>query len=822
MPDLNSTSRKPDILIIDDDATIRLLMKEALTEDIYTINEAADGLAGLDQIKKHQPDLVLLDVNMPGINGFDVCTKIRELYGDNNISIVMVTALEDPKSIEKSYEVGATDFISKPINWDTFPYRIQYLIKARHAIIELNNNKSHLEYMEHISRIITQNKNKDTIIQETLSAILEIFSADRAILIKPDSTHDNSFIVECETTNTIMEAIKDITILDCLNDKTLKLVTHSEYPLISRYDSNHPAPASNKTLKQQMLSSLYLRHAGSWFLIIQQNTVQADWTNTDEETFYKISLRLTNMLSRHLLTDKLRRSKDLLKQAQKIGHLGNWNWNTSTNNLAWSDEVYRIYGYQDDTHSPDISEYFRIEFEEDDERLNLFKNMQDKTNGSYQMDHRIRIQKNNIRWLHEECIGTYDNSGKLLEVNGIVQDITDAHNKKEQEVHDNKMEAIGQLTSGIAHDFGNLMTVAKGNMELLEEYMSKQYDIGSEAAELLEDARSAVNDSVELTKQLLAFSRKKSIAPIYVNVNETIKKIKNLLKYTLGGRITMSINVDKGLPDILVDPAQFESSLLNIIINARDAMHNGGEIHIHAEIMTIEDSQKIILNTDNDIGSKCVSIYIKDNGIGMDNDVLEHAIEPFYTTGKPNGTGLGLSMVYGFIKQSGGELIIHSQLEKGSTIYLQFPIYDGKAVKPSKKDTIELLSDVDATILIVEDQHKVRQYAVRCLKKTGFTILEAKDASTARDLLKSNHVDLLFTDILMPGDMNGNELADWVSQEYPGIKILLTTAMDKSTIKKEDCIKQKVKKHDFKLLPKPYSQIELCENISGILKSDNT
>ncbi|MCK4705036.1 MAG: response regulator, partial [Gammaproteobacteria bacterium] len=510
--------------------------------------------------------------------------------------------------------------------------------------------------------------------------------------------------------------------------------------------------------------------------------------------------------SRHLLTDKLRQSKDLLKQAQKIGHLGDWHWNTTTNKLTWSDEVYRIYDYQYDNHTPDISEYFKIEFEEDNERLNLFNNIQDKTNASYQIDHRVRTQKNNIRWLHEECIGTYDDTGKLLEVNGIVQDITNAHNRKEQEVHDNKMDAIGQLTSGIAHDFGNLMTVAKGNLELLNESFSKQDNIDTESTELLEDARSAVNDSVKLTRQLLAFSRKKSIAPKYINIKKTINKIKNLLKYTLGGRIIMSTNIDKGLPDILVDPTQFESSLLNIVINARDAMPDGGKIHIRAEIVTIDDSQEVIHNTDNDLGSKCVCIYVKDNGVGMNNDVLEHAIEPFYTTGKQQGTGLGLSMVYGFIKQSGGELIIHSQPGKGSSIYMQFPIYDGKATKPSKKETVELLNDTEATILIVEDQHKVRQYAVRCLNKPGITILEAKDAATARELLKSNHVDLLFTDILMPGDMNGNELADWVSREYPDIKILLTTAMDKSIIKKEGDTEQPPAKHLFKLLPKPYGK----------------
>ena len=821
MPEQNNTSQKPDILIIDDDATTRLLMRETLTDDIYTINEADNGLAGLNKIKEDQPDLVLLDVNMPGIDGFDVCAEIRRLYGDNNISIVMVTALEDSKSIEKAYEYGATDFISKPINWDTFPYRIQYLLKARNAIVEINNNKSHLEYMEHVSRIITQHKNKEIIIEETISAVLEIFSADKVALIKPDVTHDNKHIAECEITRTDIKTIDDLAITEYLDDSTLKLVTHSEYPHLSRYDPSNPAPSSNKTLKQQMLSSLHLKNVGNWYLIIQQNTVQADWTNTDVETFYKISLRLTNMLSRHFLTDKLRRSKDLLKQAQKIGHLGNWHWDPTMNNLTWSDEVYRIYGYQDETYSPDINEYFEIHFEEDSKRLELFKHVQDKTNASYQIDHRIRTQNNDIRWVHEQCVGLYDETGKLVEANGIIQDITDAHNKKEQEVHDNKMDAIGQLTSGIAHDFGNLMTVAKGNLELLDEAISKRSDIDGESTELLEDARSAVNDSVGLIKQLLAFSRKKSIAPIYVNVKSTIKKVKKLLKYTLDSRIEISLNIDKELPDILVDPTQLESSLLNIIINARNAMPNGGKIHINAEILTIDNSQEIIHNTDNILGDKCICIYVKDNGVGMNDDVLEHAIEPFYTTGKHQGTGLGLSMVYGFIKQSGGNLVIHSQPEKGSTVYMQFPIYDVHTIKPSKTDTVELLNETVATILIVEDKHKVKQYAVRCLSKPGITILEAEDAATARKLLKTNNVDLLFTDILMPGDMDGNELADWTSREYPDIKILLTTAMDTSMVEKSGDTKQPAKKYLFKLLPKPYGKDELTKSISDILKINN-
>ena len=802
-----STTRKPYILIIDDDATVRLLMRDTLSEDLYIIDEAENGIVALDKINEKQPDLVLLDVNMPGMNGFDVCTEINRLYDEFDISIVMVTGLEDSASIEKAYDVGATDFINKPINWDTFPYRIQYLVKSRDAIIEIKRRESQLKQIEHISRIITQDKNKEVIMQETMLAMLEIFSADRAIVIKPDEIDDNSLIIDCHVSVTSNEKnSSDDSIIKELGDNIINQADRSEYPIISHYDSDE------SSIKQQMIKSLPLHDKKNWYLVLQKWKTQPNWTTSDEETLYKISLRLTGILSRYLLTEELHKNERLLRQAQKIGHLGNWNWNAMTSRLIWSDEIYRIYGYKPGDYLPDFDKYFEIEFEEDVNRLNLFVDVQSKDTQSYQIDHRIRTFDNNIRWVHEECVGTYDATGNLLEVNGIVQDITDAHIKKEQEVHNNKMDAIGQLTSGIAHDFGNLMTVARGNLELLVDSMSTQDNIDGEDLELIDDARSAVEDSVELTKQLLSFSRKQSIAPVYVSIDKTINKFTKLFKNTLGESIKMSINVHKNLPDILVDPSQFESSLLNIIINARNAMPDGGEIQLNAEIMKTERSQEIIRNADNDLSDECVCISLTDNGVGMNKEVLERAIEPFYTTRINQGTGLGLSMVYGFIKQSGGELVIHSQPDRGTTIYMQFPKYDAKTTEPSKTESINFLPDIQATILIVEDRHTVRKFAVRCLNKPGINLFEAKDASTARELLKSNSIDVLFTDILMPGDMNGDELADWANKNYPDLKILLTTAMEKEPNRKQTIIN-----HSYPLLPKPYSKKELTESLYKLL-----
>ena len=690
MLDHKSASQKPHVLIIDDDANIRLLMREALTTDIYTISEADTGAAGLDQIKAQQPDLVLLDLKIAGSNGYEVCAEISRRYRDADISIVMLAAHEDPESIEKAYHLGATDFISKPINWDTFPYRIQYLINARNAILETKKNKLHLEYMEHISRIITQNKNKEVIMRETMLAMLDIFSADRAILIKPHETIENEYVVDCEITNNSAENIKGPAspVAETFDKNILLRAAHSEYPVVSRYGSSDPDQVSDNAPNQQMVSALHLKYTQNWYLIIQQHVLQENWTITDVETFYKISLRLTNMLSLHLLTEEISRTENLLKQLQKIGHLGNWHWSAVSNYLTWSDEVYRIYEYQRDSYFPDINQYFAIEFQEDAFRLSLFDEIKNKSRHSYLIEHRIRTPDNNIKWLREQCAGTYDKKGELLEVNGIVQDITDAYNRKQLEVHNNKMDAIGQLTSGLAHDFGNMMTVAKGNLELLEAAISKQQCIDSENRELLADARAAVNDSVELTRQLLAFSRKKTISPAYLNIKQTVNKFKNLFQNTLGDRVSMSINIDESLPDIYVNPSQFESSLLNILINARNAMPDGGAVEINAGIMTATPSQEMNQH-DNNFANRYICLSIKDTGAGMSDDVLKRAIEPFFTTQINRGSGLGLSMVYGFLKQSGGELTIKSQPEKGTTVCMQFPMCDVNVLENTETGAIQ-------------------------------------------------------------------------------------------------------------------------------------
>ena len=817
MTDIQHTPVKSRILIVDDDVTMRLLMYEALSEGGYKIEEVDNGPAAIEAIKTSEPDMVLLDVKMPGMNGFEVCSEIRRLTGDTKISVIMVTGLDDSASIEKAFQLGATAFISKPINWDTFPYRIQYLLKARNAIVALKQRELHLQHTERISRVLTQSNNKDTLLKGILHEMLDIFSADRAFII---ASFDNEYtkldvVSEAYRGNCINIDDNHGTLVEDIGKDNLRWSNTNEYPLVSSRDDESPSCGfiSKGQVYQQMLKALHVHNGHSWFLILHKCSGDRPWSASEQETLYISCLRLRGVLSRYLLTEKLHHSEYLLRQAQRIGHIGNWRWNAKTRQLSWSDELYQIYGYEPGSFIPSYDHFYHAVTEDDYERLKQFKQTVFNSADTHSIEHRIILPDGKTRWVYQQAVGTLNIAGNLTEVNGIVQDITERIKKQAQEAHNHKMEAIGQLTSGVAHDFGNLMTIAKGNLELLNESLAEHYGISDEDMEILNDAYSAVQDSVDLTRQLLAFSRKKSLAQEYLNVKKAIKKFGKLFNNTLGDNIELNIKPEKGLPDILVDTTRFESSLLNILINARNAMPDGGQITIKSELIQAPPEQSS-LNTDKDATDQLVCISIKDTGIGMTDEVRQHATEPFFTTSKSEGTGLGLSMVYGFMRQSRGELIIDSTPGEGTCLKMLFPVYGGKRAKQEEIAKQMIPPAGDATILVVEDRPDVRQFAVRCLDKLKLDILEAEDATSAMHQLDNNNdIDILFTDILMPGDMNGRDLANWAANKYPRLKVLLTTAAEKEV--------QKLPANDlsFQLLPKPYSKHDLLERISDILQS---
>jgi PAS domain S-box-containing protein len=341
---------------------------------------------------------------------------------------------------------------------------------------------------------------------------------------------------------------------------------------------------------------------------------------------------------------------------------------------------------------------------------------------------------------------------------------------EEREARAQKMEAIGQLTGGIAHDFNNLLTVISGNLEILDRRIDDADD-----REILRDAREASQLGAELAKRLLAFGRRQPLQPRLTDLNALVGGMIDLLKRSLGETIVIDTRLASGLPMIMVDPGQVESALLNLSVNARDAMPKGG--HLAIETATVDLDEDDAAAYSEVAPGRYVTLAVTDTGSGMTPEVRERAFEPFYTTKGPGaGSGLGLSMVYGFVKQSGGHVQLYSEPGMGTTVRLYLPARSGEASPAPRFSGSRAKRVAGETVLLVEDDPRVRRIALRRLKELGYLVLEADSGPAALTLLEDGaEIHVLFTDMVMSGGMTGIELAQETRRRRPDVKILFTS-----------------------------------------------
>jgi PAS domain S-box-containing protein len=392
---------------------------------------------------------------------------------------------------------------------------------------------------------------------------------------------------------------------------------------------------------------------------------------------------------------------------------------------------------------------------------------------------------------------------------GFIRDLTVRHRLEQELRQSQKMEAIGQLTGGIAHDFNNLLTVIMGNLEMLTSRITE-----GRALDWVNEAYDTAQSGAQLTQRLLAFGRRQPLHPKVVDLGQLITESSDLLRRTLGESIEIRTMVGAGLYRPLVDPSQLQNALLNLAINARDAMRDGGELTIEVANAEI-DPHYAAMHSEVRPG-RYAMIAVTDNGIGMSTEVRERAFEPFFTT-KPvgTGTGLGLSMVYGFVKQSGGHVQLYSELGHGTTVRMYLPrAQDGERTLSSRAAvTAASFPGRGEHILVVEDDPRVRRVTMERLKELGYETIEAQNGATALALLEGGvDIDLLFTDIIMPGGMNGGELATAVRERFPGLKILFTSGYAEPELLRNG------PGEDAHWLKKPYSALDLARKLRDVLE----
>ena len=407
----------------------------------------------------------------------------------------------------------------------------------------------------------------------------------------------------------------------------------------------------------------------------------------------------------------------------------------------------------------------------------------------------------------ELAVGEAQASGQRI-FTGFIRDLTTRHKMEAELRQSQKMEAIGQLTGGVAHDFNNLLTVIAGNLEMIEGSLSDP-----DQREMLREAQDALQEGAKLTAQLLAFGRRQPLNPEPTDIGPLVSNFAELMRRTLGEAIELSIVTTGSAHLAVVDATQLQNALLNLVINARDAMPRGGRLTIeisHARL----DADYAQMYPEVRTG-RYVLIAVTDTGEGMSEEVRQRAFEPFYTT-KPTGagTGLGLSMVYGFVKQSGGNVQLYSELGGGTSVRVFLPLAEG--VQSAAQPTASIV-ELDAmrggaeTILVVEDDPRLRRVVTRRLRSLGYEVIEAENGTNALRLLAAHpEIAMIFTDFVMPGGMNGNELADAAFAARPDIKVLFTSGYAEPAAARRQL-------RAGAWLKKPYTAIELADRIRDAL-----
>ncbi len=375
-----------------------------------------------------------------------------------------------------------------------------------------------------------------------------------------------------------------------------------------------------------------------------------------------------------------------------------------------------------------------------------------------------------------------------------------------------KMEAVGQLTGGIAHDFNNLLTIVVGNIELLQRHLP------SDAARLRRAAESAMQGArraATLTQRLLAFSRQQPLDPKPIDVNKLVAEMSELLRRTLGEAVLLETVLAGGLWRTQADPNQLENAILNLAVNARDAMPNGGKLTIETANARLDEAYVAALAEPVPPG-QFVMVAVSDTGTGMDKETIGKVFEPFFTTKEEGkGTGLGLSQVYGFVRQSNGHVRIYSELGEGTTVKIYLPRLVGgeelEVAKPAKSTRVP--RGEGETILVVEDEHELRHYTTETLRELGYVVLEAPEAQGALDImLRHPEVQLLFTDVVLTGAMNGRNLADQALRLRPHLKVLFTTGYTSNAIVHHGRLDAGVH-----LIGKPFTYAELATKVRHVL-----
>lgn len=817
--DLNLTT----ILVVDDEAVIRQSFSDHLEDLDYRVLTAENGAIGLEMIKQHHPDLVLTDMIMPELDGLSFISEVKLM--DPELPVIVISGAGNIADAIEAIRLGAYDYLVKPVNdLELLEHCVQRALNNTKLIQENQRYQTDLEHL-------VQERTQDL---ENANAQLNSLNNRLKSVVQTASR-----LSSCTDVKTIgQELLLEFSSHMSANGGSAYVIGSNGLELLGSIDSGHaaeylPMPTNTSTVFGTVISSKQslliddIQHSpiqsSGWgdytsgsaltfpvldsggnpvAVIALHNKENPPFTEQDKEiggilaSFCAETLRATSAF--HALSQNEQKYRTLFDRSNDaIFVIDRTNGRFLDANGVAENLTGRTLKELKNLTNKDIAP---------DGARERLERVNKSTGFVDQGEVTILRPDQSCRIVHLRTVLGLDNETVV----GIAKDITAELETEKQLRLSQKMKALGQLTGGIAHDFNNILAIILGNISLIQ---STQTD--PKISRRIEAIDKSARRAADLTKQLLGFSRQQAARTTTANINQLIFEMTTLVNHALTPEISLIDDFEKELWDTDIDPGDFEDALLNMVINARDAMPTGGQLRISTHNTLIDGTERG-QRADIKPGAY-VELTLSDTGIGIEKNNLERVFEPFFTT-KPQGkgTGLGLAMVFGFIKRSKGRILIDSKEGEGCTISIYLPKSgDANNSKPKQALVAQKEQSGSGTILVVDDEEELQELAEEYLSSKGFKVLTASNGHKALDVLSKNpKVDLLFSDIIMPGEMNGYELSRAAHEKCPDLKVLLTSGHAGRAA--TDVDHQALNKN---ILAKPYTLNGLLSKVNTLLNN---
>jgi two-component system cell cycle sensor histidine kinase/response regulator CckA len=772
------------ILIVDDELRNRQLLEVMLTPEGVALQTATSGEEALALVAAQPPDLILLDVMMPGIDGYQVAAKIKSDRATANIPVIMVTALDDHKSRMFGLAAGAEDYLTKPVDRVELCTRVRNLLRLK-AYGDYHDQYSQMLEEEVTSRTADLRQERDRAQRYLDTAGVILLALDKEGRI----TLVNRYA--CSTLGwTAEELLGRDWIGTCVPARIRDALEGKFHDLIGGELPWHENPIVTRSGVERLIE---------W-----RNTVVRDDAGRITGSFSSG----TDVTERTVAVGALRDTEERMRFALQNAHVGIWDLDHVTGVARWSEILESQFGLQPGTFGGTFQAFVDLVHPDDRASVRevMAKAIQSGEDFSYA--HRIILPDGTTRWLSGAGRILLDEHRAPVRGVGVYQDITERRSLEAQNEQLQKMDAVGRLAGGVAHDFNNLLTVILGTCELLLTNLASDDPRQADIAEI----QKAGARGAGLTRQLLAFSRKQIIEPTLLDLNVVVTEMQAMLGRLIGEHVKIVVALRPDLALVVADRGQIEQVIMNLAVNARDAMANGGTLTIETSNVDLDEHYaKVHLAVK---PGPYVGLTVTDTGTGMTPAVQARLFEPFFTTKElGKGTGLGMATVYGIVKRSGGSVGVYSEVGRGTAFKVYFPRADAVELVVAAHAPLAWPDAGTQTVLLVEDEEGLRELSKRLLERHGYTVLLAANAAEAVRLFETHpSIDILLTDVVMPG-ASGPELTKKLMDQRPTLRVIYMSGYTEEAIVRHGVIQPGIA-----FLNKPFTSDALAEKIREVFE----